>query len=43
VPSNTKAASPLKGIRIVQANPARSLDESEKWLGLFESIVLRRR
>src|SRR5437667_8274513 len=28
VPSNTKVASPLKGIRIVQANPARSLDES---------------
>jgi len=43
VPSNTKAASPLKGIKIVQANPARSLDESGKWLGLFESVVIRRR
>jgi iron(III) transport system substrate-binding protein len=43
VPSNTKIASPLKGIRIVQANPARSLDESDKWTALFESIVVRRR
>ena len=42
VPSNTKVASPLKGIKIVQANPARSLDESDKWLGLFESTVVRR-
>jgi iron(III) transport system substrate-binding protein len=43
VPSNTKIASPLKGIRVVQANPARSLDESDKWTGLFESVVVRRR
>jgi len=43
VPSNTKVASPLKGIRIVQVNPARSLDESDKWTGLFESTVTRRR
>lgn len=42
VPSNTKVASPLKGIRIVQANPARSLDESDKWTALFESTVVRR-
>ena len=42
VPSNTKVASPLKGIRIVQANPARSLDESDKWTGLFEQIVVKR-
>jgi len=43
VPSNTKVTSPLKGIRIVQANPARSLDESDKWSGLFQSTVVRRR
>jgi iron(III) transport system substrate-binding protein len=43
VPSNTKVTSPLKGIRIVQANPARSLDESNKWTGLFQSTVVRRR
>jgi len=43
VPSNTKVASPLKGIRIVQTNPARALDESDKWTGLFQSTVVRRR
>jgi iron(III) transport system substrate-binding protein len=43
VPSNTKVPSPLKGIRIIQASPARSLDESDKWTGLFESTVVRRR
>jgi iron(III) transport system substrate-binding protein len=43
VPSNTKVASPLKGIRIDQANPARSLDESSRWTALFEQIVARRR
>jgi len=42
VPSNTKVPSPLKGIRIVQTSPARSLDESEKWSALFEAIVVRR-
>jgi len=42
VPSNTKVTSPLKGIRIVQANPARSLDESSKWTTLFQSTVVRR-
>jgi iron(III) transport system substrate-binding protein len=43
VPSNTKVTSPLKGIRIVQANPGRSLDESDKWTGLFQATVVRRR
>jgi len=43
VPSNAKMASPLKGVRIVQSNPARSLDESEKWGALFQQIVVRRR
>jgi iron(III) transport system substrate-binding protein len=42
VPSNTKVPSPVKSIRIVQANPARSLDESEKWTGLFERTLTRR-
>jgi len=42
VPSNTKVASPLKGIRIDQANPARSLDESARWTALFERTVMRR-
>ena len=41
VPSNTKAPSPLKNVRIVQTNPIRTLDEAEKWSRLFESIVLK--
>ena len=41
VPSNTKVASPLKGIRIMQADPARSLDESEKWAALLQRTLLR--
>ena len=43
VPSNTKVPSPLKGIRIVQTNPARSLDESARWLALFERTIISRR
>ncbi|HEY6721017.1 MAG TPA: extracellular solute-binding protein [Burkholderiales bacterium] len=41
VPSNTKAPSPLKNVRIVQTNPIRTLDEAEKWSKLFEEIVLK--
>jgi iron(III) transport system substrate-binding protein len=41
VPSNTKVTSPLRGIRIVQASPARSLDESTKWTALFERTLIR--
>jgi iron(III) transport system substrate-binding protein len=43
VPSNTKVASPLKGIRIVQVNPSRSLDEAGKWSALFENTLIQRR
>jgi iron(III) transport system substrate-binding protein len=43
VPANTKVASPLKGVKIVQTDPVRTLDESEKWKDLFEKIVLRPR
>ncbi len=43
VPSNTKVPSPLKGIKIVQANPVRSLDEADKWSALFENTVIKRR
>jgi iron(III) transport system substrate-binding protein len=42
VPSNAKVASPLKGIRIRQADPARSLDEANKWGALFSQTVIRR-
>jgi len=43
VPSNTKMASPLKGVRIVQSNPARSLDEANKWGALFQQVIVARR
>ncbi len=42
VPTNTKVPSPLNGIRIVQTNPIRSLDESQKWTTLFASTLRRR-
>ncbi|HEY6241663.1 MAG TPA: extracellular solute-binding protein [Burkholderiales bacterium] len=41
VPSNRKAPSPLKNLRIVQTDPIRTLDEAEKWSKLFEDIVLK--
>jgi len=40
VPTNTKVASPLKGVKIVTTDPVRSLDESAKWSKLFEDTVL---
>jgi len=40
VPSNAKVASPLRGVKILQTNPIRTLDESDKWKDLFEKIVL---
>lgn len=43
VPSNSKVASPLSGVKILQTSPARSLDESTKWTGLFERTVISRR
>ena len=42
VPTNTKVASPLKGVKIVTTDPVRSLDESAKWSKLFEDTVLRK-
>jgi iron(III) transport system substrate-binding protein len=42
VPSNTKVVSPLAGVRILQVDPVRVLDEAEKWTGLFEQILVRR-
>jgi iron(III) transport system substrate-binding protein len=40
-PSNVKMPSPLKNVRILQTDPIRSLDESEKWTRLFEDVVLK--
>jgi len=42
VPSNTHAPSPLKNVKILQTDPIRSLDESEKWTKIFEDVVLKR-
>lgn len=42
VPTNTKVASPFKGIKIVQTNPVRTLDEADKWLALFDRTFVRR-
>jgi hypothetical protein len=37
-----KVASPLRGVKIVQTSPVRTLDEMDKWVGLFDSIFVRR-
>jgi iron(III) transport system substrate-binding protein len=42
VPSNTKVASPLPGVKIVQTDPVRTLDENDKWVGLFDQLFVRR-
>ena len=43
VPTNTKIESPLKGIKIISTDPARSLDESDKWSKLFEEIIAKKK
>ena len=42
VPSNTKVASPLAGVKILQTDPVRTLDEVDKWTKLFEETLLKR-
>jgi iron(III) transport system substrate-binding protein len=42
VPTNTKVASPLKGVKILITDPIQSIDEAEKWGKLFEDTVLKR-
>jgi iron(III) transport system substrate-binding protein len=42
VPSNTKVTSPLKGVKILITDPARSLDEADKWSKLFDQTVIKR-
>jgi iron(III) transport system substrate-binding protein len=41
VPANTKTPSPLKNVKILQTDPIRSLDETDKWTKLFEDVVLK--
>ena len=40
VPTNTTVASPLRGIRIVQTDPGRSLDEADRWRELFAATLV---
>ena len=42
VPTNSRFPSPLKGVRIQMTDPARSLDESDKWTAVYEDVVLRK-
>ena len=42
VPSNSRVASPLKGVSILQTDPVRTLDDSETWTRLFDDTLLSR-
>ena len=42
VPTNTRVESPLKGMKIVQTDPVRSLDEQGKWSKLYEDTILKK-
>jgi iron(III) transport system substrate-binding protein len=42
VPTNTKVASPLKGVKILITDPIESIDGAEKWGKLFDETVLKR-
>ena len=42
VPTNTKAISPLKGVKILITDPIRSLDEADQWTTLFDETVVKR-
>ena len=42
VPTNTRVESPLKGVKIIQTDPIRSLDESEKWSKLYQDMVIKK-
>jgi iron(III) transport system substrate-binding protein len=42
VPTNVNVPSPLRGIRILQTDPVRTLDEAATWTTLFDAIFLTR-
>ena len=42
VPTNTRVESPLKGLKIVQTDTVRSLDEQGKWSKLYEETILKK-
>ena len=39
VPTNTKVASPLAGVRLLQTDPVRILNESDRWTTLFQNTL----
>lgn len=41
IPSNVHMASPLKGVKILQTDPIRTLDDAQKWKQLFDDTVLK--
>jgi len=42
VPTNRKYPSPLKNVQIKLIDPAAVLDENEKWVKLYDDIILKR-
>ena len=42
VPTNTRVASPLKGVKILITDPIRSLDEAGTWTALIDETVIKR-
>ncbi len=42
VPTNTKVVSPLKGVKIIQTDPIRTLDETPKWSKLYDETILKK-
>jgi iron(III) transport system substrate-binding protein len=42
MPTTPSVETPLKGVRIVITDPARTLDEAEKWTKLMEDTVIKR-
>ncbi len=41
VPTNTKVPSPLTGVKIVQTDPIRSLDDADEWTRLYDDVVIK--
>jgi iron(III) transport system substrate-binding protein len=41
VPTNIKVPSPLTGVKIVQTDPIRSLDDAEEWTRLYDDVVIK--
>ncbi len=42
VPSNRKVKSPIGDIKVKLVDPVESLDQAEKWSGIFQNIMVKR-